>query len=77
MIITYQDTTYEPEIYSAVYIKIDKVTLIYYTTGSFITGTKKQEQIESVLHQFIARTTITSKLSWEVSRLLKEPPHCG
>ncbi|XP_053209824.1 uncharacterized protein LOC128393654 [Panonychus citri] len=57
MIDTYADTTYEPEIYPAVYIKINKVTLIYYTTGSLIiTGAKDQEQIESTLREFTNRT---------------------
>ena len=60
MIAEYQDTTYEPEIYPAVYIKIEKVTLIYYTTGSvIITGAKDQSQIESALTQFAIRTSLT------------------
>ena len=60
MIETYQDTTYEPEIYPAVYIKINKVTLIYYTTGSLIlTGAKDQEQIESALTEFTNRTSLS------------------
>ena len=59
MIDTYSDTTYEPEIYPAVYIKIDKVTLIYYTTGSLIiTGAKEIDQIEPTLSEFRSRTSL-------------------
>ena len=59
MIESYPDTTYEPEIYPAVYIKIDRVTLIYYTTGSLIiTGAKDIDQIESTLSEFRNRTTL-------------------
>ena len=44
MINDHQDTAYEPEIYLAVYMKINKVTLIYYTTGSLIsTGAKDKK----------------------------------
>ena len=60
MIDSYQDTTYEPEIYPAVYIKINKVTLIYYSTGSLIiTGAKDQDQIESALKEFTNRTSLS------------------
>ena len=60
MISTYQDTTYEPEIYPAVYIKTESVTLIYYTTGSvIITGAKEKEQIEKALSMFANRTSLT------------------
>lgn len=60
LIDNYQDTTYEPEIYPAVYIKINKVTLIYYTTGSLIiTGAKDKEQIESALTEFTNRTSLS------------------
>lgn len=60
MIANYQDTTYEPEIYPAVYIKTEKVTLIYYTTGSLIiTGAKEQDEIDTALTMFVNRTSLT------------------
>ncbi|XP_015793984.1 TATA box-binding protein-like protein 1 [Tetranychus urticae] len=53
----YQDTTYEPEIYPAVYIRLHDVTLIYYTTGSIIvTGAKEKHHIDLALSEFCSRT---------------------
>ncbi|XP_015793587.1 TATA box-binding protein-like protein 1 [Tetranychus urticae] len=58
MIDSYEDTTYEPEIYPAVYIKLNGLTLIYYSTGSIIiTGAKELSQIDGALDQFSRRTS--------------------
>ncbi|XP_025018372.1 TATA box-binding protein-like protein 1 [Tetranychus urticae] len=57
LIDSYDDTTYEPEIYPAVYIKLNGLTLIYYSTGSIIiTGAKELPQIDDALAQFSRRT---------------------
>ncbi|XP_015794012.1 TATA box-binding protein-like protein 1 [Tetranychus urticae] len=57
LIDSHEDTSYEPEIYPAVYIKLNGLTLIYYSTGSIIiTGAKELSQIDGALSQFAKRT---------------------
>ena len=54
---------YEPEIYPAIYIKINYVTLIYYSTGSvLITGAKTEQQINDAHAQFIERSLPVRKV---------------